>query len=166
MSEFTKSSAQFSPCKLYRYTLERWWSGIYGANDYACFIMLNPSVADERQDDPTVHRAAMFAKRWGFAGLIVTNIFAYRATDPQKLYGLQVDLVGPDNDDAILRVAKGAKLVVCAWGCHGALRGRAAEVIDTLKANAVPMHCLGVTKAGFPKHPLYMRADKPIERFA
>lgn len=171
MTGYTSTTALFSPCKLYRYTLERWWSGLYGARDYANFLMCNPSTADTETDDPTVRRAALFAKRWGYAGLIVTNIFAYRSTDPQKLYsdafGYSVphDIVGPENDTTIQEVAKDATLVVCAWGVHGKLLDRGKRVVEILKANSIPLYCLGVTKEGHPKHPLYTAAVTLPRRF-
>jgi len=167
MSEFTKSSAQFSPCKLYRYTLERWWSP-FAVGKYVNFVMLNPSTADATRLDPTVNRCVGFAQRWGYGGLIVTNIFALRSTDPKRLKKVD-DPIGPDNDEAIVTAASRAALVICAWGnwgrlpTHGPYLSRSREVIERL--SDIELFCLGQTKAGFPKHPLYVRADKEIEGF-
>lgn len=157
VSEYTKSTAEFSDCKLYRYTLERWWSP-QAKGRYINFLMLNPSTADEFQLDPTVTRCVGFARKWGFGGLVVTNIFALRSTDPQRLREVE-DPTGPHNDEAIQKVAKLAGLVVCAWGVHGAVGDRGRRVIEMLAASEVPLYCLGVTKDGFPRHPLYIRGD-------
>ncbi len=164
MKGYTESHAAFSPCRLYRYTLERWWAGMFADRRYCDFIMLNPSTATAQEDDPTVRRAADFAKRWGYAGLVVTNLFAYRSTDPGRLYHAREEhwylskpicgIVGPENDAAILNVAKGASLVMVAWGVHGAIQDRGLRVLELLEG--IPCYCLGVTKEGFPKHPLYV----------
>lgn len=116
--------------------------------------MLNPSTADDEQNDPTVARCIEFGKRWGYGGLIVTNIFAFRATDPKRLYGL-ANPSGPDNDEHIVASAKESKLVVCAWGAHGKLLNRGEFVFDLIDNP----HCLGTTKDGYPRHPLYMPVD-------
>lgn len=142
--------AIFSPDRRYRYTLWREWIGGEG---YAQFICLNPSTADEVQDDPTVRRCINYAKRWGFGAFCMTNLFAYRATDPDVMKA-QADPVGPENDESIARVAREAKLIVAAWGAHGAWRNRAAEV-----AAAIPgLHYLRMTAGGHPGHPLYLPA--------
>jgi hypothetical protein len=132
----------------YRYLLTR---GPAGAREHVVFVMLNPSTADQEQDDPTIRRAIGFAHRLGFARLSVVNLFALRATDPAHLYRAR-DPVGPDNDDAIRAAVAEATLVVAAWGNHGALRGRAAEVAALLPA----YHCFGTTRLGQPRHPLYL----------
>ena len=80
--------------------------------------MLNPSTADELKLDPSCTRARNYAERWGYGGLIVTNIFGWRATDPKAMRSVK-DPIGRGNDAAILRAAREAKLVVCAWGNHG-----------------------------------------------
>ena len=160
---FTKSSADFSPCKLYRYSLERWWSP-FAQGRAACFCMLNPSTADQEKSDPTVARCIGFAQSWGFDGLIVTNIFAYRSTDPAGLTQIE-DPIGPDNNEYIQKIAKQAAIVVCAWGIHGALMDRGRQVIEMLTASEVELYCLGVTKAGQPRHPLYVKGSTKPERF-
>jgi hypothetical protein len=145
-------SCIFSPCRRYRYTLERIWS----PGDWVNFLMLNPSTADDKQNDPTVTRCINFAKRWGFGGLIVTNIFAFRATDPKRLYGL-ANPVGVDNDLHILGAADVCKFTVCAWGAHGTLLRRDEKVLELLKSKRP--YCLGRTDKGHPRHPLYIPAN-------
>ena len=109
----------------YRYRLERHWSGGEGL---CAFIMLNPSTADARSDDPTIRRCIGFARRWGYGGLLVANLFARRATDPQELFAARDPVGGLANRDALLRVIDEAALILCAWGAFSAAtrRGNAA----------------------------------------
>ena len=120
------------------------------------FVMLNPSTADERRDDPTIRRCVGFARRWGFGGVEIVNLFALRASDPRALRRAS-DPVGPDNDRHIARVAARATLLVVAWGVWGRLRGRSAALRARLSRRAP--RCLGLTRSGEPRHPLYLRAD-------
>ena len=154
---FTMSDAQFSPCRTWRYTLTRQWAD----GGTVCFVGLNPSTADEATLDPTCRRCVGFAKAWGFGTYVMTNIFAYRSTDLKALLAAD-DPVGPENDVAIRRVAFDAGLVVAAWGVHGALNERGAQVTKMLQEIGVAVFCLGTTKAGHPKHPLYLpKSVKP-----
>src|SRR5688572_11312536 len=118
--------------------------------------MLNPSTADAVRDDPTIRRCIGFARTWGYRRLVVTNIFALRATLPAALRGA-ADPVGPGNDRFILRAAREADRVVCAWGVHGALGNREEEVLALLRGLA--MEHLGLTRGGHPRHPLYLPAQ-------
>ena len=144
--------ATFSQCGRYRYTLRRQWDN---SKPYVMFVMLNPSTADAVQDDPTVRRCIGFAQTWGYGGLLVGNIFALRSTNPNALYGL-IDPVGPDNDAALEALHSEAALTVAAWGVHGKIYGRGASVLQLL---ASPVYCLGTTKEGYPRHPLYIAGD-------
>lgn len=119
------------------------------------FIGLNPSTADEVNDDPTVRRCIRFAQRWGYGALCMTNIFAYRATDPNVMK-TQADPVGKLNDRYLKSAAHQAGIVVAAWGTHGAHEDREEKVLGLLRGK---LSCLGTTKAGHPRHPLYLRAD-------
>lgn len=163
MNEYTKSEAVFSSDKVYRYTLERWWSP-FTQGRYANFLMLNPSTADAVQPDPTVTRAIGFARQWGFGGLVVTNIFAYRSTDPQNLRKVD-DPIGHRNDGHILAMAVGAGLVVGAWGVHGEYMDRGRRVAGMLRSCGIKLHCLGTTKAGHPRHPLYLKGTSVPELY-
>ena len=123
------------------------------------FVMLNPSTADEVANDPTVERCERRARMWNYGGLIVTNIFAWRSTDPGELRRID-DPVGPDNDQALVESAHRAQLVVCAWGNHGSHRGRSAEVRALLARHGIACHALRVSeKTGEPWHPLYLGYD-------
>jgi len=147
----TPAGARFSACRTWRTLLWRRWSDAPVAN----FVMLNPSTADELKLDPTCSRARNYAEAWGYGALIVTNVFAFRATDPKKLKATD-DPIGPGNDRDILRAAKEAELVVCAWGNHAALQERGATVAAMLRKSGIRLHALRITGAGEPSHPLYL----------
>lgn len=147
------SLAVYSDCERYRYLLTRVWNP---EGRRALFVMLNPSTATEYQNDPTVERCERRARTLGFGAFRVTNIFAYRATDP-KVMRAQGDPVGPENDAAIVDSAQAwADQVICAWGSHGAHLGRGMAVERALRATGLPLFHLGLTQAGAPKHPLYI----------
>jgi len=145
----------FSPDRAYRYVLVRRWSTFADKPRICCYIMLNPSTADEAKNDPTVERCERRARDNGYDGLCVLNLFAYRSTAPKVLYEI-ADPVGPDNDAHIIERAKACKLVVCGWGTHGALHDRGHHVLDMLHANGVEPHALAFNGDGSPRHPLYV----------
>jgi len=146
-----RCGAHFSPCRTWRYALYRVWEETL---QRLAVFGLNPSTADEIQDDPTIRRLIRYARDWGFGGLNMGNIFAFRATDPRDMKAVS-DPVGPDNDAWLARLAADSGLVLAAWGVHGVHRGREQQVL----ALGLPCVCLGQTKDGHPKHPLYLRAD-------
>src|SRR5690348_6251206 len=143
------TGAVFSRCRRWRYLLWRRWDA---ARPVANFLMLNPSTADELKLDPSCTRARNYAERWGYGALIVTNLFGWRATDPQEMKAAP-DPVGRGNDEAIVRAAREAALVVCAWGNHGAHGERAREVTNLLRSAAVELNYLRMNGAGHPAHP-------------
>lgn len=149
----------------YRYTLTRgpWLTG----NGTVLFVMLNPSIADERQDDPTIRRCVGFAQSWGFRRLTVGNLYALRATDPRELFRAE-DPVGPLNDLRLIGLARDADEVIAAWGAtQHPQPERAGHVLDLLDAAFGPVLCLGLTPAtGQPRHPLYVAADTPLRPYA
>lgn len=159
MEEMIKG-AEFSPCKRYRYTLTRIWDP---AKPLINWIALNPSTADAVSDDPTIRREIGFSKAWGLGGMVKTNIFAWRSTDPHILAAI-ADPVGEKNDWWIREVAGRAAIVVVAWGNWGAVNGRGTWVFHKLLAGR-PVYCLGVNANGHPKHPLYLRADAVLQEF-
>lgn len=148
-------SAVISPCGLYRYKLERTWhSPLLGERDRRIvFIGLNPSTADGMQDDPTIRRCINFAKAWGYSGLVMLNLFAFRSTDPKGLL-TAADPVGPENDATLMSETVMREVVAC-WGACGHAE-RIAAVLRHLPANP---KCLGKTKDGLPRHPLYVKGD-------
>lgn len=140
----------------YRYLLTREIAPLTG-NGTCLFVMLNPSTADERADDPTIRKLKGFGSRWNVARIEVVNLFAVRSTDPSKLREFE-DPVGPENDAHIAAAAKRAARIVVAWGGSGLMtravgRARARAVLGLLGA---PLSCLGTTEAGWPLHPLYL----------
>ena len=146
------SVAIYSDCEAYRYALTRTWDG---AGPRVAFVMLNPSTATERQNDPTVERCERRARTLGYGAFRVCNIFAFRATDP-KVMRAQVDPVGPENDAAIAEAITWADATVCAWGTHGAHLGRGPAVEALIRAHGITPAHLGLSKAGHPRHPLYV----------
>lgn len=144
--------ATFSPCRRYRYRLEQGW----GSGGRVLFVLLNPSTADELNDDPTVRRCWTFAADWGYGRGEVCNLFAWRDTDPRGMLAAE-DPVGPENDFHLLEAADQASLIVCGWGAYGAHRGRAAEVTALLRGAGHTLYALGFTRDGQPRHPLYLR---------
>ena len=115
------------------------------------FVGLNPSTADEIKDDPTIRRCVAFAKAWGYAGLCMANLFAFRATNPRDMM-VAADPVGPENDAHLGMLGQRAGVIVAAWGVNGTHKRRAAQVRKLLPA----LHCLAITKGGHPSHPLYL----------
>ncbi len=147
-----ETGAWFSPCRRWRYLLWRRWDE---TKPLANFLMLNPSTADEVKLDPSCTRARLYAERWGYGALVVTNLFGWRATDPRQMKAVK-DPVGRDNDRAILAAARQAAIVVCAWGNHGAHRERSARVKALLRETS--LHMLRLNASGEPAHPLYLPA--------
>jgi hypothetical protein len=124
------------------------------------FLMLNPSYATATINDPTIRRCRGFGLAWGFTDLSVGNLFGYRATDPAELLTAE-DPIGPMNDEAILSLARAADRIVCAWGLHGRLKGRAEQVQQLLRE--FDLWALRLTKDGHPSHPLYLpNATEPF----
>lgn len=153
-------AAEFSPCGMYRYTLTRIW------NEYkplANWCALNPSTADDKEDDPTITREIRFSQAFGFGGFIKTNIFAYRSTNRKVLRMLR-DPIGPENDEYIRAVAAKCDTIIAAWGNDGDIKGRGSWVFHKLLAGR-KVYCLGVNANGHPKHPLYLRADVALQEF-
>jgi hypothetical protein len=155
--------ATISPCNLYRYRLTRRWAA--GGRPLT-FVMLNPSIADDQVDDPTIRRCIAFAKREGCSSLIVVNLFALRATDPAELLKAR-DPFGPKNDEALLSAVDGSLIyeapVVCAWGTKGG--AGAARFRKIVSESEAEFRCLGATKDGHPRHPLYVPGRQPLLEF-
>ena len=143
------ANATFSECRKYRYSLWRQWADT--GSGYVMFIGLNPSTADEINDDPTIRRCIAYAQAWGYDALCMTNLFAYRATDPSEMM-TACEPIGIENNQRLLNLASNAGIVVAAWGTNGAHLNREDEV----KALLPNLHYLRLTKYGHPAHPLYL----------
>ena len=146
----SESGALFSSCRRWRYLLWRRWDE---RKPVANFLMLNPSTADEVRLDPSCTRARVYAERWGYGALVVTNLFGWRSTDPEAMKAAR-DPVGRGNDRAILAAAREASIVVCAWGNHGTHLGRSSEIRKLL--GRTRLHVLRMNSSGEPAHPLYL----------
>ena len=143
--------AELSDCRRYRYALWRIWDE---TKPTVMFIGLNPSTADETQDDPTLTRCINFAKAWGYGGVYTANLFAYRATDPKQLLKRK-RVIGKQNDHWLQQLSERCELVIAAWGNDGKYQNRAQQV----KQQIQPLHYLKMNKSGEPAHPLYLKAD-------
>ena len=132
----------------YRYSLGRVW---LPDEPTVMFLLLNPSDADANKDDPTVRRCIHFAKSWGYGGLCIGNLFALRSSNPELLKG-HPDPVGPDNDNALMRMAKASSLIVAGWGnIRTDFSARERHVVGLFGGH---LHCLAVTKQERPAHPM------------
>lgn len=160
--------AIFSQDRIYRYTLWRNWSvGLFTPTGkperYVNFICLNPSTADAIQDDNTIRKCVKFAKTWGFGAMCVTNLFAYRSTDPKAMM-LVDEPIGSENDYYLENIAKNADLVIAAWSQHGNHRNRATEVKANLTGVDMCYLRMGKGKDPQPWHPLYLPdVTKPVQ---
>lgn len=149
-----KSTAIFSDCEKYRYILRRVWDSDKGR---AVFVGLNPSTADEIRNDPTVSRMISLSKLWGFGGVSVCNLFAFRATLPSDMKNAE-NPVGDENDSFILKEIQDAGKVIACWGNHGKFLNRSGNFLKNLR----DYYHFGLTKQGEPHHLLYLRKDAPL----
>lgn len=160
-----RGGALFSECERYRYTLTRRLTmQPDNVGRWCNFIMLNPSTASEALDDPTIRRCMRFTRDWGYDHLVVTNLFAWRDTNPSGIRRA-VDPIGERNDKEIRAFAEAAHLsggiVVCAWGTHGKFLNRGEAVAEML--SHLPLMCIKRVGNNAPGHPLYLAANlQPI----
>lgn len=159
-------TAEISECGLYRYHVGRSWDASLPS---LTFVMLNPSTADAELDDPTIRRCIGFAKREDMGAIHVVNLFAYRATNPANL-PTDGGRVGPDNEKylhgRLVAARDGMTKIVCAWGAHPLADRSAIFFKQYARAQGVDLYCLGHTKDGHPRHPLYVKGDQPLELFS
>lgn len=156
--------ALYSRCMNYRYALLRVWDTsrpIYGA------IMLNPSTATEYVLDPTVTRVLTRVRSelhegdglCAYGGMLVMNIFAFRATDPKDMRAAK-DPIGRENNNVIKALAYRCKQVLCGWGSHGSFRERGKHAEELLRSMHIKPLIIAMTKCGNPVHPLYQSYEK------
>lgn len=151
------TDALFSLDRVYRYALWRRWSD----GPVVAFLGLNPSTADEVNDDPTVRRCVGYAHDWGFGAMVMLNIFAFRSTNPKGLLSIS-DPVGKENDSTIIKFAGWCSKIVAAWGAWGSYAGRGAQVRALVREQGKELWMFGLTMNGQPKHPLYLaKTEKP-----
>jgi hypothetical protein len=139
----------------YRYSLWREWDP---DRPRLLWVLLNPSTADANREDPTLRRCLAFSRTWSFGSLEIVNLYAWRSPTPEDLTRVE-NPVGDQNDRYIQEAVQRAAKIVVAWGAYKALHGRDRAVIDLL---AQPLWCLGKTRDGNPRHPLYLKADTPL----
>lgn len=158
------AGAIISPDGKYRYRLWRRLRPSHGGGKVCVFLMYNPSTADASRDDPTIRRCRGFALREDCDTLIVVNLYAYRSKNPKDLQkAFMEDVIGPDNDKAIMDAAAEADVLICAWGAQKDVKERRDYVLCDLLADADrDIFCLGTTRYGEPRHPLYVPADQPL----
>lgn len=152
---FEKNGATFSANRRHRYALWRIWDE---NKPLIMFIGLNPSTADEDDNDKTIRRVIGFAKDWGYGGMYMMNLFTYITPYPKEL----TNLYDPYMDDYILllKISEKCKSILFCWGTFKQAKKR-ADIVSRLFKNAL---CLGKNKDGSPKHPLYMlKNTKPIK---
>ena len=154
-------SVVFDATGQYRYQLGRRWRQ---KGTEVAFIMLNPSQADARCDDPTLRACIQFAQRWDYASLSVVNLFGHRTPHPTQLKTV-TDPVGPQNDEYVLEAAQSAEQIVLAWGNWGSLQGRDHTVLNLLRPFQLKLGCLQINRSGQPRHPLYIKRDQLLIPF-
>jgi hypothetical protein len=125
------------------------------------FIMLNPSIADERRLDPTVRRCYNYARRWGYGRVLIGNLYSKVSTNPRGLDSLDFKTYELRNADSLIQMANSSQTIVAAWGTN-ADHTVAADYCWTLCRD---IECLGRNKDGSPKHPLYLRNDQKLEDY-
>lgn len=160
-STTVEKDARISDCGLYRWWLSRRWDHKL---PMVVFIMLNPSTADASVDDATIRKCMGFAKLWGYGGIVVVNLFSFRATKPKDMRTAK-DPVGYLTDTLLGVVVRDANVgkVVAAWGAHGTFKARDRKVRELLKD--YPMECLLITKDGHPGHPLFIPYDTALQPY-
>ncbi|HMQ17109.1 MAG TPA: DUF1643 domain-containing protein [Phycisphaerae bacterium] len=155
------AGARFDRRRVYRYQLWRTWDA--SAPLLTC-ILLNPSTADARRDDPTIRCCVRLAARRGYGGIIVGNLFALRARDPRRLRRAH-DPIGPHNDECLRAMLRGTGDVLAAWGNGGTWQRRGACVMALVQATP-RVYCLGFTRLGQPRHPLYCPLARGLQALA
>lgn len=156
---FLERDAVISDCGKYRYLLRRTWDH---GRMRALFVMLNPSTADAEIDDPTIRSCARLCRSWGHGSFEVVNLFGWRATDPKELAGA-ADPVGPRNDRIAEAAISRCDVTICAWGAHTMAEKRVDAMVSLIGDHRPAAFCLGKTKKGAPKHPLYIKTGTILE---
>jgi len=158
MTDEIKKGAILSDDRKHRFILTRTWDA---DRPQVLFIGVNPSTADENNDDPTIRRCIGFAKRWDFGGLMMANLFSIRATDPKEMKASDEPNL-EINDLWLKNAATKCSFVVAAWGNHGKHLNRDKEVRELMRVYEVPLFCFGITKSKQPLHPLYQKNDAKL----
>ena len=167
-------TAVFSEDRKYRYLLRRKYVGekpMFPTENHGktiCWVMLNPSTADEKVNDPTIAKCLTTSRAWGYHDVTIVNIFAYRATKPSNMMKFAKeggDPIGPLNRRFLREEILSADTVICAWGAGGSFQGREADIIKGLGKTGTKAWCLGFTKEKAPRHPLYVSKKEKLYPF-
>lgn len=156
---FLERDAVISDCGKYRYLLRRTWDH---DKPRALFIMLNPSTADAEIDDATIRSCIRLSKGIGYGSFEVVNLFGLRATDPKELTTAESP-IGPNNERVVDAAVRRCDVVICAWGAHPMAQRSANFLLGRIRAVRPAAYCFGKTKAGAPKHPLYIKSGTPLQ---
>jgi hypothetical protein len=163
------SGAILSPCRCFRYLL---WRRVGDAEKTLAFICLNPSIADESDNDPTVRRCMGFAQREGAGVLCMLNLFSFRSTDPKNCeahyhFRDREAMAADDNWKWLMVIPCLVDVTIAAWGAHEMARqdSYGLRVRAGLRDRGVTLYHLGLTKGRQPRHPLYLKADTPLQRW-
>lgn len=159
---FLERDAVISDCGKYRYLLRRTWNHDLPR---VLFVMLNPSTADAEVDDATIRSCMRLCRSWNYGSFEVVNLYGWRATDPKALFAA-AEPVGDRNDRIIETAIERCDLVIFAWGAHKMVNSRARAMRDLVLMHRPQVFCLGTTKAGHPKHPLYIKSGTPLQAFS
>ena len=151
------TDAKFSKDRKYRYKLSRVWDD---KKSKVMIIGLNPSTADEVENDPTIRRCIDFAKSWGYGGLEMTNLFAFRATEPEDMKNAD-EPIGIENNEWLLKLSKECDIIVGAWGNDGSFKKRGEEVMKMFEE----LHYIAKNQTGCPSHPLYLKGSLTPQKF-
>ena len=158
---YLENDAVISECGKYRYLLRRTWDH---NRPRALLVMLNPSTADATLDDATIRSCVRLLNGQGYGSMEVVNVYAYRATDPSEL-AKQADPFGPCNEATVAAAVARCDVVVCAWGAYPPAREHARRILNEARSRRPAVYCFGKTKAGAPKHPLYIKSGTPLQAF-
>jgi hypothetical protein len=161
MNHYIENDAVISDCGKYRYLLRRTWDH---TKPRALLIMLNPSTADAKLDDPTIRSCVRLLSGLHYGSMEVVNIFGWRATDPDEL-PKQADPIGPMNERIVAAAISRCDVVVCAWGANAMAARKSQYLCALIRSNKPGIYCFGMTKSGAPKHPLYVKSGTPLITF-
>lgn len=161
-------AAGFNPERTHRYYLSRLWDDKVSK---IMFIGLNPSTADELEDDQTVRRLVSFSKSWGFGGFYLTNLYSFIATEPRDMIEyyegktkVMENRLHKKNMESVLRYGRVCSMTVFCWGASNEgsrQEDHAAKFIRTFK----DAYCFGRTQGGHPKHPLFLASHTQLQKF-
>ena len=163
--------AKLSPCGKYRYQLTRQWSIQTSSMNlsHVVFVMLNPSIADDKIDDQTIRKCIGFSTTWGYAMFRAVNVVAYRATKPKDI-PKDGSAEGLDNVYWIEETIRQGSIIVAAWGNKIKRLSRHYEIAESIihrvsTNNNIPVMCLGLNQDGSPKHPLMPSYNTQLQTF-